>query len=203
MTEADRLTDSTRVADSIATHFCLENLLLINSEERLQESYGYDKVSYDTLWGAEGFFSMGTILRTDSLSHIEITWKNPGVKAGIISATLVSESDWYGDTSARGDWRSCSGVYLGMSVNDLQKLNGRPFTFSGFGWDYAGGVISWNGGTLEGKGIAVQLSEAPATLTWTPEQSAQMLGDVEVHSDNPLLKDIKPRVWSISVAKVQ
>ena len=37
---------------------------------------------------------------------------------------------------------------LGTRLGRLTQLNGRPFTLSGFGWDYAGTVISWNGGRL-------------------------------------------------------
>ena len=90
-----------------------------------------------------------------------------------------------------------------MPIEELQKLNGRPFTFSGFGWDYAGSVHNWQKGELDGKGIAVQLAEGPAAVELTPEESAQILGDVAVQSDNPVLKPFRPRVWSISVARVQ
>lgn len=197
--------ESARMADSIAQHYCLETLLSINSEPGLKNAYWEGEVVYDTMWGAEGFFSMGTILRTDSVSRVEITWKNEGAKVGIVSATLVSESDWYGETLAKGNWKTLSGVFLGMSIEELEKLNGRPFTFTGFGWDYAGSVIDWQKGNLEGKGIAIQLSEGPTPVSTdlSPEEIASVLGDVEVQSDNPVLKHYRPRVWSISVAKVQ
>lgn len=195
------LADSIARADSIATHYCLENVLGIGSEMGLGDEYPEGKVVYDTIWGAEGFFSMGTILRTDSVSHIEITWTNEAMKTNVVSATLVSDSDWYGDTLARGKWKSCKGVYLGMSVEELEKINGRPFTFKGFGWDYAGTVTDWQGGNLQDKGIAVQLSEGPFSGKLTDEQSAQLLGNVPVQSDNPMVKEFNPRVWSISVAK--
>ncbi len=195
--------DSIKAADSIASLPLLENLLNIHDEEALKIQFGYENVTLDTIWGAEGYFSIGTILKTEPSSHIEITWLNSGLKIGILSVTQVSDSDWYADSLATSAWKSTTGVSLGMSIEELQKINGRPFTFAGFGWDFAGGVRDWQKGDLEGRGIAVQLSEGPAAVTLTPEESAQILGDVDVQSDNPLLKPFKPRVWSISVARVQ
>lgn len=197
--------DSAYVADSLAALPVLENLLGIPDEASLIKLYGKENVKYDTIWGAEGFFSMGTILKTEVASHIEITWMNDSLRTDVISVTQVSDSDWYGDTLARSVWKSSTGVCVGMSIETLQKINGRVFRFSGFGWDYAGGVLSWNGGTLEGKGIAVQLSEGPipASVKVTDEERNSVLGDVEVQSDNPVLVSYAPRVWSISVAKVQ
>lgn len=193
--------DSIRAADSLAMQFNLENLLNFTDESDLIRRYGNEAVRYDTIWGAEGYFSMGTLLKTEPQSHIEITWANEKMKTGIISVTQVSDSDWYSDTLEASEWKSSTGVVIGMSIEELQKLNGRPFTFSGFGWDYAGSVIDWQKGNLEGKGIAVQLAEGPFSGKLTDEQSATILGDVMVQSDNPLVKQFAPRVWSISVAK--
>lgn len=206
--------DVTRWADSCAAKnmelyghsgYVLEDLLDIKDETELKKVYGADKVKYDTIWGAEGFFTMGTILKTDAESRIEITWENGKTKTGIISVTLVSDQDWYSDTIKAGMWYSNNSIGIGMKVSHIECVNGRPFTFSGFGWDYAGSVIDWQKGNLEGKGIAVQLSEGPTSPSTdlSPEEIASVLGDVEVQSDNPVLKHYRPRVWSISVAKVQ
>jgi hypothetical protein len=180
---------------------CLEDILDLKSEEDLIKKYGKESVSDDTIWGAEGYFTLGTHLRTDEYAHIEILWADSTGKKGMISATLVSDADYYAEKLQAGKWKSCTGAYLGMSTDDLQKLNGRPFKFSGFGWDYGGGVISWEDGTLDKKGMAVQLSEG-ASGDLTTEESNQVLGDVPVMSNNPALEKLKPRVWSISVAKV-
>lgn len=197
-----READSVRRADSIATQFHLETLVVnCSNENDLIERYGAESVKYDTMWGAEGFFSMGTILKTEPESHIEITWQNEKLRAGIVSVTLVSDQDWYSDSVASGKWKTQQGVQLGMSVQELQNLNGRPFTFSGFGWDYAGVVTDWQQGQMENQGVAVQLSEGPYSGKLTNEESAQLMGDVSVQSDHPLVKEFNPRVWSISVAK--
>lgn len=193
--------DSIRRADSIAANHTLENLLQFNNEADLAAHYGKESVQYDTIWGAEGFFTMGTILKTEPQSHIEITWQDEAKKQGIVSVTLVSDQDWYADSITSGEWTSSTGITLGMPVSALQKVNGAPFTFSGFGWDYAGHVINWQKGKLEGSGIAVQLSEGPVSDGLTAEESAELLGDVELWSDDPLVQEFHPRVWSVSVAR--
>jgi hypothetical protein len=46
-------------------------------------------------------------------------------------------------------WHLRKPFALVMTLSQLQKLNGRPFLFNGFGWDYGGLVTSWDGGKLE------------------------------------------------------
>ena len=43
-------------------------------------------------------------------------------------------------------WRLQKPFALIMLLSNLQNLNGRPFLFNGFAWDYGGVVNSWDGG---------------------------------------------------------
>jgi hypothetical protein len=201
--EADNSGDTAYTRDQMNHDYFIETLLGMKDEVALVANYGKDAVSFDTIWGAEGFFSMGTILKTEEGSHIEITWMDETKRERIVSVTLVSDQDWYSDSINHGQWKSNSGVMLGMPIEELQKLNGRPFTFSGFGWDYAGSVLDWQKGNLEGKGIAVQLSEGATDENLSDTEAAHVLGDVMVQSDDPTALKFHPRVWSISVAKVR
>jgi len=197
----ERVADSARVADSVASLLRIENVLDIDSEEELKKKYGPSYVSYDTIWGAEGYFTMGTYLRMDQITHVEIMWMDSAVRTGMISATLVSDDDYFAEQLGKGVWSSRTGVCIGMNTDELERLNGRPFTFSGFGWDYGGGVISWEGGSLDQKGIAIQLSEG-ANADLQQNEINQVFGDITVVSNNAVLKKLKPRVRTFSVAKV-
>jgi hypothetical protein len=53
------------------------------------------------------------------------------------------------DDTGLSRWRREDGVHAGMTLQELVALNGKPVRFMGFDWDYGGGVIGWNGGTLE------------------------------------------------------
>lgn len=48
-------------------------------------------------------------------------------------------------------WTTRAGVAPGMTLRELQALNGRPFMFYGGGWDQGGYVTNWKDGTLQGK----------------------------------------------------
>ena len=189
--------DSVRAEDSVVKAHTLESLLDLGSEADLRKQYGENAVKYDTIWGAEGFFSMGTVLRIDTVSKVEIYWMNDSLRTGLVSVTLVSESDWYGDSIPAGTWKSSTGV------EQVEKINGQVFTFSGFGWDYAGGLISWENGALDGKGISVQMAEGTGYDSLPQKDYLAILGDVPVSSSDVTARKSGARVWSVSVAKVR
>lgn len=182
---------------------CLEDVLEIQSEKDLITKYGQESVSYDTIWGAEGFYTMGTLLRTDEQSHVEIMWLDSAKRLGMVSATLVSDEDYYAEKIDAGKWKSCTGVALGMSLADVEAINGKPFQFSGFGWDYGGGIISWQGGKLDNRGFTIQIAEGPGDEQMSETEANSVLGDITVMSNDPTARKLKPRVWSISVAKTE
>lgn len=189
--------------DSAAESVIVESLLDLKSESDIIRKYGATAVTYDTIWGAEGFFTMGTWIKTDDASHIEIMWTDSAKREGVISASLVSDADYFAPQLPAGKWKSRTGVFIGMSIEELEKLNGRPFVFSGFGWDYGGGVIRWENGTLQDKGIAIQLNEGVQSNALPEKEYLKCVGDVELMSSDTTARKIKPRVWSFSVAKVQ
>lgn len=59
--------------------------------------------------------------------------------------------------SGEGKWRSETGVDIGTTYEELNKLNGKQVSFYGFGWDYSGAVV-WNEGKLEKSGLRVFLA---------------------------------------------
>jgi hypothetical protein len=46
-------------------------------------------------------------------------------------------------------WQRADGIRIGLDTKALEALNGGPFTFSGFDWDYGGTVTDWRGGKLD------------------------------------------------------
>lgn len=189
--------------DSAAESVIAESLLELKSESEIIKKYGVSAVTYDTIWGAEGFFTMGTCLKTDDASHIEIMWTDSAKREGVISVSLVSDAEYFAPQLPSGKWKSRTGVFIGMTIEELEKLNGRPFVFSGFGWDYGGGVIRWENGTLQDKGIAIQLNEGVQSSALPEKEYLKCVGDVELMSSDTSARKMKPRVWSFSVAKIQ
>lgn len=127
-------------ADAPGEDAALEGLLrrgdtLATAKARL----GQDNVQARALDGAEGETFNGWLLYPDDPDRsIEIALDASG-KHPVAMLLRGQYSAW-----TRGD-----GVRIGMTSAELQELNGRPFGFIGFGWDYGGAVIDWRRGELD------------------------------------------------------
>lgn len=85
-------------------------------------------------------------------------------------------------------WGRRDGVRIGLDTRELDTLNGRPFEFLGFDWDYGGTVSDWKGGRLGGP----DMGAGPVTLC-PPDAVGEGVndcpaGDVPVMSDDPRIR---------------
>jgi hypothetical protein len=177
----------------------LEDLLDIKDETELKAKFGADRISYDTVWGAEGNYSMGSYIDKGSNEEVQILWMDAMHRKGVSSASTRGHYDASGKYLFSNLWITASGIKIGMTVDELEKLNGKPFMLWGFGWDYGGGISNWNKGKLDEMGIRVELTEGDLTGKVSEKEYGQILGDHEISSDHPVIKKIQPRVHRISV----
>ncbi|WP_462116346.1 hypothetical protein, partial [Lysobacter xanthus] len=94
-------------------------------------------------------------------------------------------------------WTRADGVRAGLDTRALQALNGRPFAFSGFDWDYGGYVTDWKGGHLAHGGRfvgPVRLCAPGSTPPGYPE------GDGEFMSDAEAVRAAPPVVCEVGLA---
>ncbi|HET6990752.1 MAG TPA: hypothetical protein VFJ43_05485, partial [Bacteroidia bacterium] len=149
----------------------------------------------------EGSFDMGSYLDKGTKDEVQITWKD-SLKRANLSGIQITAPSSDGDKYDYGNkWESKSGIKLGLTTDELEKLNGKTFSFSGFGWDYGGGVMGWNGGRLDKQGVSVTLSEGNSWTTVSEKESESIMGDQTVKSDNPIVKKLQPHVVQIMVYK--
>ncbi len=80
-------------------------------------------------------------------------------------------------------WRVAD-LGLGDSLARVQALNGRPFTFWGFSWDYGGYVSDWAGGRLQRLPGGCTLSLRFEVADGRTLDDA-FVGDTAVSSDDP------------------
>ena len=85
---------------------------------------------------------------------------------------------------------------VGTELAELREMNGKPFSFTGFGWDYAGTVTDWNGGALED--IQVRLTYAPERVSGAGLPDS-LLGDRLLSSDSSSVSGLGLRVREIIV----
>ena len=156
----------------------------------LQARLGASVAIAELLPGAEGESSPGWVLYPDlPARRLEVFLDEQGVRPTSIVAAATS-SDW-----VRGD-----GLRIGLDVSALADLNGRPFGFSGFGWDYGGTVVDWKGGAMAPDG------QQPGFVRLCPPESSGQLpydeypsGEGEFSSDLPVLKQHPPTVCQFTL----
>ncbi len=108
------------------------------SEEALVKQFGRANVVRGAVYVAEGNEEQGTILfPKNEKKRIEIVWKDKRRR----------RPDWI-RVPEGSRWPSFAGIANGMTVQQVEKLNGRTFKLSGFDWDYGGFVTDWRGGQL-------------------------------------------------------
>ena len=94
-------------------------------------------------------------------------------------------------------WRTRSGVHWGLSLKDLERLNGAPFQITGTGTDVSGNVVSWNGGRLERElasagRLMVNLDvDGPPDSTIMATEYEAIRGDKIFSSSHPVFQRLK------------
>lgn len=169
------------------------------SATSLAARFGVANVTHENIDVGEGEFEPGTVLFAGRPEwRLEILWQDAANRR---RPSAVMARRWDGKTTSR--WRTPRGVTLGLRLRAVERLNGRPFTLSGFGWDYGGGAEDWAGGRLssdqpDGCHLALRFSEGDAASR--PEMlalSRQVLGDRAYPSSHAAMQAIDPTVVEV------
>lgn len=164
------------------------------SEEDLVGRYGRRAVVRGAIPVGEGETQPGTILFPgDSARELAILWRD---------STRRDRPQALRVTAPGSRWTIAPGVRIGTRLSELETLNGGGFTLTGFGWDYAGTVMSWDGGRLEepfgGTSRAlVRLAPAPGVATDSAAQT--VAGDRLFRSSDPVMRRLDPAVYEMVV----
>lgn len=141
----------------------------------------------DELDGPEGTTIPGLVLWGDDAGRrIEVLFDEEAPADRIAGWRIAEGSDW---------------IFAGLAIGDplarVVAVNGSPFRFYGFAWDYGGYVTDWRGGALDrpdgGCGLSVRLSPN------SEELPNAMMGEGELSSDAAVVLDVGARVSEISV----
>jgi hypothetical protein len=158
----------------------------------LAKAYGARNLRDSSIALGEGETESGTLLYADDPQRrIEILWADAPAKQGPKRAILRGE---------RSRWMLPREISLGTSLQELETKNGRPFRLSGFGWDYAGVVTSWEGGTLDRElSPGVKLYLEPRIEDRSGRNYRRLLGDREFPSSDAAMQTLNPRVYQVFV----
>ena len=132
----------------------------------------------------EGFCTDGTRAFGGTANQIDIAWKTPE----LTGVAFVRAS------TPGGQWATMGGVRVGTLLTELERVAGHVLEFSGFGWDYGGG-LSWTEGD---RSIGLRLDADFADARLQPSEQDGIFGDRVVRSDHPTIRRLHVRVDEMS-----
>lgn len=180
-----------------------------STEASLIELLGRDATRQDVDSG-EGNTEPGLVIYPgDPARRLEIVWNHD-----------IPARPWYVSICRSGlnappppcRWRTAEGVGMGTTLNELERLNRRPFTMVRWGTDAGGNVVSFDGGALASFGGGFepeQWNSARLLLRLEPrtdergnnirkltnEEETQVYGsDNILPSSHPVLQKMNPYV---------
>lgn len=163
------------------------------SEGSLIEKVGEENIRRKQIPAGEGEFENGHVIYEKSSDEMEILWSGQYEKP--VTTVILRSKD--------SKWKTAEGITVGMSLEELVKINGKPVTFLGFDWDYGGYITSFNGGALEKyKGllnIRIYYTNETDTESIEFDEYSQVIGDREILSDNAVLKKLSIEVIEMRI----
>ncbi len=178
------------------------NITATSTEAKLKSMLGDEVVGRDTIWGPEGSFVLGTVVFAGTPDQVFIAWKDT-LHAATPDYVVIRPSNKKPGTGGMvTQWIVPDGPTIGTTLKEVQQINGRPFSISGFGWDYGGTLYDAKGGTLGGNGQRGYLSLQFGYDSNSPkaEKLAQKVsGDRTFMSNNLAMQQLNPTVTEMVV----
>jgi len=170
------------------------------SEAKLVELFGAANVKRETLETEPGHADPVTVVfASDPTRRAIIFWRDAETR--LAPETVVINGE-------RTVWKTDKGITLGTSLATLRRLNGKPLTLTGFGWDFGGTILDSNGGRLAefghqgpqgmtGRVLVVRVDPDPALRDTAAYQ--QVLGEHDFSSDIDAMRTLNPRAYELMV----
>jgi hypothetical protein len=126
----------------------------------------------------------------DPKRRLEVWWSNPAARSGLYLIDIHGKSTWTGP----------GGMKLGLTLAQLEKLNGKPFKLKGFDKNGVAAVSDWDGGMLAtlpgGCKSGVNLTADPKAA---PDAVSALTADQEYSSTDPAIRAVKPTVSEVLI----
>lgn len=161
------------------------------THDKLVATFGAKNVAFKEVDVTSNVLTKATVLfDADPTRRLVVFWKDEKSRTRPIAVTIDAPSTWTGP----------GGVRNGLTLRDLERLNGGNFSVTGFG-GIGGGEASKLGGpfvNLPGN-CTLKIRFAPGIASPLPSRFASVTGDVLIASTNLVLRRVRPQVeqWSI------
>jgi hypothetical protein len=163
-----------------------------SSQTKLAMTFQSRNVTFAQVDAASSGKTMASVVfAKDPKRRLEVWWSKPSNRSDIHLIVINGTSEW----TAPGQLR------LGLTLAELERLNGKPFKLSGFDKNNVAALSNWNGGTLAspagGCKIGVSLR---AASTASASAISALPSDREFNSADAALRAVNPTVSEILVA---
>ena len=140
-----------------------EDLLQLTSHQYLVSVFGASNVKKDFFYFSDKEINKCSVLFPNTSLQVIFIWKdavnNKNISYIMIGGELRSKSsEAFEKAIEMNKWRSKQGVYLGMSLRELERFNNGPIKFFGWESDQPGIVNPQNKGNINFRNLGVQLN---------------------------------------------
>jgi hypothetical protein len=179
----------------------LEDLLSIKSESELKTKFGADHISVDTIWGEQGAYVLGSFIDEHTKNEVQIMWKDFPKCTGVSEIIIQSYSSPLKEEAFANEWKSKTGIKLGMTTSELEKINGKPFVIFRFNESVLGNIEGWNNGNINGRKIQIDLSAAGKMNKLSQKELNEIFNNYNIPSQNKVIRKVQPWVTKITILK--
>ena len=160
-----------------------------SSDALVRETFGEDNVETGIVYGVEGIEFMATTVFPNEPDRVmQFSWWDEEKLEYLSSLELAPSQE------------TPTGIKIGMSVKEVEAINGEPFTIGGFWWDYGGGAVFETGALANPEtGCGLWIRFAPTDDYSEDVDVTPVSGEVTVPSSESLLETLDVRVQSINL----
>lgn len=163
-------------------------------ERKLAQVFGAINVERADISIGEGNTEPGTaIFARDPLKRIDILWHEGYARPNVV--IIRNSSTWPVAVTVLD-----KPVANGATLAEIEAMNGKPFTLTGFGWDLGGYTNGWDGGRLDKPVGGCNLSLRFEPASDAPGDALDKVnGDVEFLSTDSAVRQTRPVVIEIEL----
>lgn len=162
-----------------------------SSHLRLAMTYDSKNITFTDVNATGGTKVPASVLfPNDPKWRLEVWWSNPAARSQTYLIVINGQSTW----TAPG------GMKLGLTLEQLEKLNHKPFKLKGFDKDNVATVSDWDGGALTslpgGCKSGVNFQADPKA---SADAVSALAADHEYSSADPEMRAVKPRISELLI----
>ena len=162
-----------------------------SSHAKLATAFQSRNVAFTQVDGPSGAKIMATVLfAKDPKRRLEVWWTNPASRSNTHLIVINGASNW----SAAGQ------LHLGLTLPQLEQINGKPIKLSGFDKNNVATLTDWNGGNLSVVAGGCKVGVSLRSRTASASALGALPASREFTSSDTAMRTVNPEVSEILIA---